>query len=44
MAAHEVDQADRAHTRTYDVFIGLMKYGTIVSFITAVIVVLVISS
>jgi hypothetical protein len=44
MEAHEVDPADRSHRKTYNVFTALMKYGTIVSFITAAIVVLIISS
>jgi hypothetical protein len=44
MAADEAERAMRAHQGTYGLFIGLMKYGAIVSFITAIIVVLIISS
>ena len=42
MAAEEADRATRSHQGTYTFFIGLMKYGTIVSFITAIIVILII--
>lgn len=44
MAAEEADRAARSHQSTYDLFIGLMKYGAIISFIAAMIVVIIISS
>ena len=44
MAAEEADRADRFHTNTYHVFIGLMKYGTIVCAITALLVILIITN
>jgi hypothetical protein len=43
MAADEAEQATRSHQGTYNLFIGLMKYGAIISFITAMLVVLIIS-
>ena len=42
MAADEAERAVRSHQNSYNLFIGLMKYGTIVSFIAAMIVILVI--
>jgi hypothetical protein len=42
MAAEEAEQAVRAHRSSYHLFVGLMKYGAIISAITALIVVLII--
>ena len=42
MAADEAERAIHSHQHTYHFFIGLMKYGAIVSVITALIVILVI--
>ncbi len=44
MAAEEGERAIRSHRQSYDLFIGLMKYGAIVSVITALIVIFVISN
>ena len=44
MAAEEAERATRSHLGTYNLFIGLMKYGAIVSFVTAIVVILIISS
>lgn len=45
MAAERDVQNDyQAHSKGYSLFIGLMKWGTILSFITAAIVVLIIAS
>ena len=44
MAAEgEADKAARSHWKSYGLFTGLMKYGAILSFITAFIVILIIS-
>jgi hypothetical protein len=40
----EVQNDYQAHTKGYERFIGLMKWGTILSFITGAIVVLIIAS
>ena len=42
MTADETQLADRAHRKTYGFFIGLMKYGAILSAITAILVILII--
>ena len=42
MATDEARRADKAHASTYSFFIGLMKYGAILSLITALIVILII--
>jgi hypothetical protein len=42
MAAEEADRATRSHQGTYNFFIVLMKYGAIVSFVTAIVVILII--
>ena len=42
MAADEAERAIRSHRHTYHFFIGLMKYGAIISVITALVVILVI--
>lgn len=42
MAADEADRAVRSHQSSYNLFIGLMKYGAIISIITALIVILII--
>ena len=42
MAADETKLADRAHRNTYSLFTGLMKYGAIISALTAIIVILII--
>lgn len=45
MAAEgETNENFRAHMRGYDRFLGLMKWGTILSFITGAVVVLIIAS
>ncbi|MDQ8757924.1 aa3-type cytochrome c oxidase subunit IV [Sphingosinicella sp. LHD-64] len=40
----EAGKEFKAHANTYDFFIGLMKWGTILSAITAIIVVLIIAN
>ena len=40
---HEVQNDNPAHVRDYSRFVGLMKWGTIISFIIAAIVVLLIA-
>ena len=42
MASDEAERANRSHRHTYAFFIGLMKYGAIISVVTALIVILVI--
>jgi hypothetical protein len=42
MTVDEVERADRAHRSTYNFFIGLMKYGAILSALTAILVILII--
>ncbi len=42
MAADEAERAIRAHRHTYHFFIGLMKYGAIISVVTAILVMLII--
>lgn len=42
MAADEGERAVRAHRSSYDLFIALMKYGAIISILTALIVILII--
>jgi hypothetical protein len=42
MAADEAERALRAHQNTYHFFTGLMKYGTIVSAISALLVIFII--
>ncbi|MGQ0559063.1 MAG: aa3-type cytochrome c oxidase subunit IV [Sphingosinicella sp.] len=43
MAADETKREMRAHERTYSLFITLIKYGAIVSLVTALLVILFIS-
>ena len=43
MAVQEVDKAERAHRSTYSLFTGIMKYGTIITFILVMLVILIIS-
>ena len=38
MAADEADRAVRSHQSSYNLFIGMMKYGAIISIIVALIV------
>ena len=42
MASDEAERALRSHRGTYHLFIGLMKYGAIISVITAIVVMLII--
>ena len=42
MASDEAERAIRSHRHTYHFFVGLMKYGAIISVLTALIVVLII--
>jgi hypothetical protein len=42
MAAEEADRALRAHQNTYHAFIGLMKWGALISFVTAILVIFII--
>ena len=42
MAADETERADRAHRSSYNLFVWLMKWGAILSLITAFIVILII--
>jgi hypothetical protein len=42
MAADEAERAMRSHANTYHFFIGLMKYGAIISLVTALVVILII--
>lgn len=44
MAADEAERAVRAHRGSYALFTALMKWGAIVSLVTALIVVLIISN
>jgi hypothetical protein len=44
MASQEADRAFREHESTYHRFIGLMKYGAIISVIVAFLVVLIIAN
>lgn len=44
MAADEAERAVRAHRSSYGLFIALMKWGAILSLVTALIVVLIISN
>ena len=44
MAAQEADQAIKSHQSSYGLFIALMKYGAIVSFVVAMLVVFIISA
>lgn len=43
-AEHEVQTDAQAHVRDYSLFVWLMKWGTIISFIIGAIVVLIIAS
>lgn len=43
-AEREVHSDTQAHARDYSLFVGLMKWGTIISFLIAAVVVLIISS
>ena len=43
MAANEAERALRAHQNTYGAFIGLMKWGAVISVITALLVMLIIA-
>ncbi|GAA4817482.1 hypothetical protein GCM10023232_12260 [Sphingosinicella ginsenosidimutans] len=42
MAADESERALKAHEGTYQRFTGLMKYGAVICFIVAILVVLII--
>ena len=42
MASDEAERAIRSHRHTYQFFVGLMKYGAIISVVTALIVILII--
>jgi hypothetical protein len=42
MAADEADRALRAHQNTYHAFIGLMKWGALISFVTAILVIFIV--
>ncbi|HWT12499.1 MAG TPA: hypothetical protein VN231_07075 [Allosphingosinicella sp.] len=44
MAADEAERAARSHRNSYGLFTGLMKYGAIVSFVTAMLVIFIISN
>ena len=44
MAADEADRAMRSHQNTYHAFTGLMKWGAILSVITALIVIFIIGN
>ena len=44
MAADEAERAVRSHRNSYGMFTGLMKWGAIVSFVVAMLVVFIISS
>ena len=44
MAVDEAERAVRSHRNSYGLFTGLMKWGAILSFIVAMIVVFIISS
>jgi hypothetical protein len=43
-AEHEVQTDTQAHVRDYSRFVGLMKWGTIISFLLGALVVVLISS
>ena len=42
MAADEAERAIRSHRHTYHFFINLMKYGAMISVVTAILVILII--
>jgi hypothetical protein len=42
MASNEAERMERAHAGTYNFFIGLMKYGAIISVLVAFLVILII--
>jgi hypothetical protein len=42
MAIDEAERAVRSHRHTYHLFIGLMKYGAIISVVTALLVIFII--
>jgi hypothetical protein len=42
MVADEGEKAVRAHRSSYNLFIALMKYGAIISIVTALLVILII--
>ena len=44
MVADEAERAVRSHRNSYGMFTGLMKWGAIVSFVVAMLVVFIISS
>jgi len=44
MAADEAERAIRSHRHTYHFFTSLMKFGTILAVITAIVVILLISN
>lgn len=44
MAADEADRALRAHQSTYHAFIGLMKWGTVISALTGLLVIFIIAN
>ncbi len=43
MAADESERAVRSHVNSYGMFVGLMKWGAIISFVTALLVIFIIS-
>lgn len=44
MAADEAERSVRSHRNSYGMFTGLMKWGAIISFVLAMLVVFIISS
>lgn len=44
MAADEAERAVRSHRNSYALFTGVMKWGAIISFIAAMLVVFIISN
>jgi hypothetical protein len=44
MAADEAERAVRSHRHSYERFTGMMKWGTIISAVTALIVIFIISN
>ncbi|HEX8640566.1 MAG TPA: hypothetical protein VF704_05355 [Allosphingosinicella sp.] len=44
MAADEVERAIRSHRHSYERFTGLIKWGALLSFLTAMLVIFIISN
>lgn len=44
MAADETERAVRSHRNSYGLFTGIMKWGAIISFVSAMIVIFIISN